>query len=109
MSVKLEVTGRLGKDPYVQTVRDVEVTVISVACRRGASRATDWVTGTIWDKKLQNHVRSSYKKGDYIQAFGVLGRLGVYYDGEGKPKPGLDMFINAIGTTRPEKETHESF
>jgi len=104
MSIKLQVTGWLGKDPYVQTIGDVEVTVVSLACRRGASRHADWITGTIWNKRLANFVQTQFKKGDKVMAFGVMGKLSVYYDVGGKPKPGLDMFINAIGFVHLDKE-----
>src|SRR5208283_5680383 len=104
MSIKLEICGYLGRDPIVQTIGNVEVTVLSVACRRGASRHADWITATVWNPRLQNFVRSTLKKGDKIQAFGVLGKLSVYYDGAGKPKPGLDMFINTIGFVNHTEE-----
>jgi hypothetical protein len=103
MAIKLQVDGWLGKDPYVQTVGDKKVTVLSLASRRGASRHADWITGTIWDQKLQDFVRSTFKKGDKVQAFGVMSKLSVYYS-EGKPKPGLDMFINAISFMKVTKE-----
>ena len=96
MSVKLEIVGYLGKDPYVQTIEDRQVTVLSLACRRGASRHADWITGTVWNERLRNFV-STLRKGNKIHAFGVMGRLNVYYDGTGRARPGLDMFINAIG------------
>lgn len=107
MAVKLQVEGYLGKDPYVQALGDQEVTVLSIACRRGASRHADWITGTVWNTRLQNFVRTALKKGDKIQAFGVMGKLSVYYDVGGKAKPGLDMFINAIGFVHLDKERNE--
>lgn len=104
MSIKLQIEGYLGKDPYVAKMGDVEVTVLSVACRRGSSRHADWITATVWNPRLQDFVRSTLKKGDKIQAFGVLGKLSVYYDGAGKPKSGLDMFINTIGFVNHTEE-----
>jgi single-stranded DNA-binding protein len=105
MSIKLEVIGCLGKDPYVQTISNRKVTILSLACRRANhSRVTDWVTGSIWDEQLANYVRTSFKKGDTIKAFGTLSNLMVYFDGAGKAKPGLDFFINSIGFVPTEKE-----
>lgn len=104
MPAKLEVEGYLGKDPYVQTVGDMEVTVVSMAVRRGSSRHADWITGTVWNKRLQDFVRIALKKGDKVKAFGVMGKLSVYFDGAGKPHPALDMFINAIGFVHLDKE-----
>ena len=103
MSIKLTVDGWLGKDPHVQTIGDKTVTVLSIASRRGASRHADWVTGTVWDSKLQEFVRSTFKKGDKVIAFGLVSKLSVYYS-EGKPKPGLDMFVNAISFMKITKE-----
>jgi hypothetical protein len=104
MSIKLEVTGYLGKDPYVQTIEGRSITVLSLACRRGSSRHADWVTGTIWNERLGAFVQEKFRKGDKIQAFGIMGKLAVYYDSAGKPKPGMDMFINAIGFVHLDKE-----
>jgi hypothetical protein len=103
MSIKLEVTGHLGKDPYVQTIGEQKVVVLSVASRKPNSRHADWITGTIWDKKLQQFVLSFFKKGDHIKAFGLVSKLSVY-SSEGKWKPGLDMFINAIQQVHITKE-----
>lgn len=107
MSIKLEVDGYLGKDPYVQTIGTQEVVVLSLACRRGASRHADWITGTVWNPKLRQFVLASLRKGDKVKAFGVMGKLGVYYDSAGKAKPGLDMFINTIGFASPSKEQRD--
>lgn len=103
MAIKMEVSGHLGKDPYVQTIGDVQVLVLSIASRKPNSRHADWVTGTIWDKGLRSYVQSTFKKGDHVKAFGVLSKLGVYF-GDGKWKPGLDMFINALQQVHIEKE-----
>lgn len=103
MSVKLEVDGYLGKDPYVQEIANKKIVVLSLACRRsshkgGSSRHADWITGTIWDPTLQAFVLGRFKRGDKIKVIGVMGKLSIYYSADGKPKPGLDMFINALGT-----------
>lgn len=103
MAIKLTMDGTLGKDPYVQTIGDRSVTVLSLASRRGASRHVDWITGTVWDSKLQEFVRSTFKKGDKVIVFGVCSKLGVYYS-SGKWKPSLDMFINAISFAKITKE-----
>src|SRR5271168_1784154 len=99
MSIKITADGYLGKDPYVQTIGDVEVTVLSIASRRVSSRHADWITGTVWDTKLQQFVLSSFKKGDKVIVFGLMSKLGVYFS-EGKHKPGLDMFVNAISAVK---------
>jgi single-stranded DNA-binding protein len=96
VGIKITVEGWLGRDPYVQTIGDKEVLVLSIASRRPNSRHADWITGTVWNERLKAMV-GTFKKGDKIIAFGVVGRLGVYYDSAGKPKPGLDFFINSIG------------
>jgi hypothetical protein len=99
MSIKLEVTGQLGKDPYVQTIDDLQVTILSMACRSSTGLcAPIWVMGSIWEPRVGIFVQETFKKGDTITAFGTISKLGVYYNSEGKAKPGLDMFINAIGT-----------
>ena len=103
MSVKLQVDGYLGKDPYVQTITNAKVVVLSIASRRGASRHADWITGTVWDKQLQTFVLASFKKGDKVLCFGLMSKLGIFYS-EGKPKPGLDMFVNAISHLKVDKE-----
>src|SRR5665213_9339 len=104
MSIKLEVIGYLGKDPYVKTIKDCKVTILYLACRRGSSPLSYWVTGSIWDEPLASFVSSNYKKGDMIQAFGTMTNLMVYFDGVGKPKPGLDFIIHAVGIAPTEKE-----
>jgi single-stranded DNA-binding protein len=104
MSIKLEVVGRLGKDPYVKTIKDCQVTILSLACRRGSSHLSDWVTGSIWEARLGSFVLEKFKKGDMIQAFGTLSNLMVYFDSVGKPKPGLDFIIHAVGIAPTEKE-----
>lgn len=103
MAIKLEVTGHLGRDPYVQTIGESKVLVLSMASRKPNSRHADWVTGTIWDQRLQEFVLSTFKKGDHVKVFGLLSKLDVYYS-EGKHKPGLDMFVNAIQFVAIKKE-----
>ena len=105
MSIKIEITGWLGKDPYVQTIGDKKVVVLSLASRRPNSRHADWVTGTVWNEKLHQFILSTFKKGDKIIALGVLGKLGVYYSSDGKPKPCLDFFVNSVGFSHSDKET----
>jgi hypothetical protein len=105
MGIKITVDGWLGKDPYVQTIGDKKVVVLSLASRRPNSRHADWITGTVWNERLGQFVLASLKKGDKVLAFGVLGKLGVYYGSDGKAKPALDFFVNTIGFSHPDKET----
>jgi len=102
MSIKLEVDGFLGKDPFVQTIGNKKVVVLSIASRRTNSRHADWITGSIWDKHLADWVLVNFKKGQRVHAFGLMSKLMVY-SSEGKWKPGLDMFVNSIGFSKITK------
>lgn len=104
MSIKLQVDGHLGKDPAFQTINAQKVLVLSIASRRPGSRHADWINGTIWNEKLGQSVSQMFKKGDRVQVFGILGKLSVYWDSSGKPKPGVDMFVNSIGIPKAGKE-----
>lgn len=104
MGITIDVTGYLGRDPYVQTISDKKVVVLSIASRRPNSRYADWITGTVWNERLQQFVLSALRKGDKIKAFGVLGKLGIYYSSDGKAKPCLDFFVNSIGFGATEKK-----
>jgi single-stranded DNA-binding protein len=103
VGIKITVEGWIGKDPYVQTIGDKKVVVLNLASRRPNSRHADWVTGTVWNEKLSQFVLSTFKKGDKIIAFGVMGKLGVYYSSDGKAKPVLDFFVNSIGFSASAK------
>jgi len=104
MSIKLEVVGRLGKDPYVQETKNGKATILSLAARRGSLQPAVWITGSIWEVRLGAFVLEKFKKGDLIQAFGTLSNLMVYFGSDGQPKPGLDFIINAVGFAEQQKE-----
>lgn len=102
--IKVTVDGYLGKDPHVQTIGDAKVVVLSIASRHNQSRHADWITGSVWDKRLQTFVLDTFRKGDKVIAFGLVSKLSVYYS-EGKQKPGMDIFVNAISFAEVTKET----
>jgi hypothetical protein len=106
MSVKLEVEGYLGKNPYRQEIKGKSMVVLSIAIRRLQSRHADWITGTIWNEKLQEMVLQTFHAGDQVQVFGTMSKLGCYIS-KGKPNPSLDMFINSVGFVNHQEEKRD--
>lgn len=104
MSVKLEVVGYLGKDPFVRKIKDQDVVILSIASRRGQSRHCDWIQGTVWNERLRTFALGQFKKGDKITASGIMGRITIFYSTAGKPQPSLDFFINSLGFVKHQEE-----
>lgn len=97
---KVQLIGRIGKDPETRTVNDKQVTNFSIACSEYWSKEdgskqekTEWVRCTAWGKTAET-IQKYVKKGSLIYVEGKLQTR--TYDKDGETRYVTDVLVNAI-------------